>query len=91
MNIIDLRNQLLETPGGEKTNDRRGNPYPYGTQAWHDCINKNGLQLPAFNRRDQDRRETTGQDDLPEQPYVRILLTPAEKKLLEDVYLSELD
>lgn len=97
MNIIDLRDTFIETPTGKKIKDRRKNPYPYGTQEWRNYIIKNGFEFPPSDRRDNNRRNTdnsapvASQGDKPEKPYVRILLTPAEKKLLEDLYLSELD
>ena len=96
MNIIDLRKNLRESPTGQRISDRRKNPYAFGTQEWLDYIEQNGLERPEFDRRKMNRRASdNNQQNLDHPPagksYVRILLTPAEKKLLEDLYLSDLD
>jgi len=96
MNIIYLKNKCSETPTARQLKDRRRNPFPYGSKEWRDFIDDNGLAVSHIDRRVKDRRsneippqETGGNG--PEKPYVRILLTPAERKLLEDVFLSELE
>jgi len=97
MNIIDLRDKFIEAPTGRRLKERRHNPFPYGSKEWRDFILENGFDLPANDRRAKTRRcnnEAPPQeegDGAPEKPYVRILLTPAERKLLEDVFLSELE
>lgn len=93
MNIIDLRRNLLTTPVNERSNDRRKNPYPFGSDEWLDYIQKQGLNRPAYDRRKVIRRagdrRTQNENQHAERPYTRILLTPAEKKLLTDIYLAE--
>jgi len=96
MNIIDLRNKFRETPSTRRLKDRRDNPFPYGSEEWRNFIVDNGFAFPPADRRAESRCtddmvSEEGQGNEPEKPYVRILLTPAERKLLEDVFLSELE
>lgn len=96
MNIIDLRKNLRDSNINQRTADRRQNPHPFGSPQWREYIIENGLELPTHDRRKMHRRasdrlaatsETTQRD----RPYKRILLSPAEKKLLADIYLSDLE
>lgn len=98
MNIIDLRKNLRDSSTNQRLSDRRKNPYAFGTPEWLDYINKNGLECPTHDRRKMNRRMSdrgqqaqTNEQPLPEKPYTRIFLSPAEKKLLADLYLSDLD
>ena len=101
MNIIDLRKNLRRSSVTQRLADRRKVPYEFGSPEWLEYLKKNHLDRPKFNRRKADRRSDKRQ--LPdrrqqlaefvrsEKKYARILLTPAERKLLEDLYLSDLD
>ena len=95
MNIIDLRKNLRDSNINQRTTDRRQNPYPFGSPEWHEYIIKNGLERPSQDRRTVLRRASdrlaASEKNRHERPYKRILLTPAEKKLLEDMYLSDLE
>jgi len=96
MNIIDLRKNLRESVTGRLISDRRQNTYAFGTQEWLDYIKQHGLKLPTHDSRKINRRASDNNSQPIEaisakKPYVRILLTPAEKKLLDDMYLSDLD
>jgi hypothetical protein len=95
MNIIDLRKNLRDSNINQRTADRRQNPYPFGSPEWHEYIIKNGLERPSHDRRTILRRasdlRSVSETTRRERPYKRILLTPAEKKLLEDMYLSDLE
>lgn len=95
MNIIDLRKNLRDSNINQRTADRRQNPYPFGSPEWHEYIIKNGLERPSHDRRKMIRRASdrraTSETTRHERPYKRILLTPAEKKLLADMYLSDLE
>ncbi len=96
MNIIDLRKTLQASSTNQRLSDRRKNPYEYGTPEWLDYINKNGLGCPTHERRKTngcatDRRQQADNPDNPEKPYQRIILTPAEKKLLFDLYLGDFE
>jgi hypothetical protein len=96
MNLTDLRNNCRESSIGQRILDLRKNPHTYGTPEWRDYILRNGLEFPTHDRRKADRDNgDKGSEhrrvETKEKPYVRVLLTQAEKKLLEDIYLGELD
>ncbi|MDD2724024.1 MAG: hypothetical protein PHH59_08405 [Methylovulum sp.] len=95
MNIIDLRKNLRASPVNRRASDRRQNPYPYGSPEWLEFIRKHGLEQPAYDRRKILRRASDQhaptETKSSEKPYTRILLTPAEKKLLVDMYLTDLE
>lgn len=95
MNIIDLRKNLRDSNINQRNTDRRQNPYPFGSPEWHEYIIKHGLELPSHDRRTMHRRASdrraTSETARRDRPYKRILLTPAEKKLLADIYLSDLE
>jgi hypothetical protein len=96
MNIIDLRKNLRESDLNQRTADRRKNPHPYGSAEWEEYICQHGLNQPShdrrtFLRRASDRRQIQYEAAQQEKPYHRILLTPAEKKLLVDIYLTDFD
>ena len=94
MNIIDLRNRL-QTSSAYQNDDRRRNPYPYGSPEWTDYMRKNGFTFPTHDRRNATRR--TNLENPPsssaksEKPYIRILLSSNEKKLLADMYLIDFE
>jgi len=106
MNIINLRKNLRRLSKTRRVADRRVVPYEFGTPEWEENIKKNYLAWPKTDRRKQDRRvserrvperrqsssqlETLERSRL-ERKYARILLTPEEKRLIEDMYLRDLD
>jgi hypothetical protein len=105
MNIINLRKNLRRLSKTRRIADRRVVPYEFGTPEWEENIKKNYLSWPKTDRRKQDRRvgerrvperrqssqlETLERSRL-ERKYARILLTPEERKLIEDMYLRDLD
>lgn len=97
MNIIDLRENLTPFPSDNRASDRRKNPHPFGSPEWFEYIRANGLECPTHDRRQGPRRasdrrlHTQEGAERRENPYRRILLTAAEKKLLADMYLTDLD
>jgi hypothetical protein len=101
MNIIELRKNLRRSSVTQRITDRRKVPYEFGSPEWLEYIKENHLDLPAFNRRKADRRsdkrrlpdrrQQLAESVHSEKKYARIFLTPAERKLLEDLYLSDLD
>ena len=101
MNIIDLRKSLRRSSVTQRITDRRKVPYEFGSPEWLEYLKKNHLDCPKFNRRKADRRndkrrlpdrrQQLAEAVRPEKKYARIFLTPAERKLLEDLYLSDLD
>ncbi|MGZ8097226.1 MAG: hypothetical protein ACXWTH_07265 [Methylosarcina sp.] len=104
MNIINLRKNLRRLSKTRRIADRRVIPYEFGTPEWEENIKKNYLAWPKTDRRKQDRRvaerrvpdrrqnqlQTIERSRL-ERKYARILLTPEERKLIEDMYLRDLD
>ena len=101
MNIIELRKNLRRSSVTQRITDRRKVPYEFGSPEWMEYIKRNHLDRPKFNRRKEerrsdkrllpDRRQHLAESGRSEKKYARIFLTPAERKLLEDLYLSDLD
>lgn len=104
MNIINLRKNLRRLSKTRRISDRRVVPYEFGTPEWEEHIKKNYLAWPKTDRRKKDRR--VAERRVPdrrhnhaqpsershfEKKYSRILLTPEERKLIEDMYLRDLD
>jgi len=102
MNIIDLRKSLRRSSITQRITDRRKIPYAFGSPEWLEFLEKNHVDSPKFNRRKADRR--TDKRRLPdrrqqhnaesirsEKKYARIFLTRAERKLIEDLYLNDLE
>lgn len=96
MNIIDLRKNLRDSSTYQRLSDRRINTSAYGSPEWLNYLNQNGFEHPTYDRRQASQRvsdtDSTADEAAPlERPYKRIFLTPAERKLLEDMYLGDLD
>lgn len=104
MNIINLRKNLRRITKTRRTSERRACPHQFGTPEWERHIKANYLAWPKEDRRKAERRGRERR--LPdrrenhvdphersylEKKYTRIFLTPEERVLLEDLYLSELD
>jgi hypothetical protein len=102
MNILNLRKELRRSKDSRRLEDRRKVPYPFGSPEWEEHIKKNYLAWPKTNRREDSRRTNERrspdrrQQQLAEQSrslkkYARVLMTAAERKLIEDLYLSDLE
>jgi hypothetical protein len=102
MNIIDLRKSLRRSSVTQRKEDRRKVPYEFGSPEWLEYITKNNLDCPKFDRRKGERRndkrrlpdrrqQLTEEPIRSEKKYARIFLTPAERKLIEDLYLNDLE
>ncbi|MGZ8152115.1 MAG: hypothetical protein ACXW0Q_04445 [Methylovulum sp.] len=107
MNIVDLRKNLRRSSIDRRVADRRKNPHAFGTPEWLNYIKVNNLECPETDRRKMERRtnkerrlpdrreyrveETVEQTVRFEKKYERIFLTPAELKLIEDVFLNDLE
>lgn len=104
MNIINLRKNLRRSSKTRRISDRRVAPYEFGTPEWEEYIKKNYMAWPKTDRRQRERR--VNERRVPdrrhnhaqpsersqfERKYSRILLTPEERKLIEDLYLRDLD
>jgi len=101
MNIIELRKNLRRSLVTQRITDRRKVPYEFGSPEWLEYIKKNHVDRPKFNRRKADRRsdkrrlpdrrQQLAESVRPDEKYARIFLTPSERKLIEDLYLNDLD
>lgn len=102
MNLYDFRRNPRRTSMTRRMDDRRKIPYPFGSPEWVENIKNHYLAWPKNNRRNANRRsderraEERRQHQLSEQSrsekkYSPILLTQEERKLIEDLYLSDLD
>ena len=104
MNIINLRRNLRRLSKTRRIADRRIVPYEFGTPEWEEHIKAHYLAWPKTDRRKQERR--VNERRVPdrrsshvqppehsrfEKKYARILLTPEERKLIEDMYLKDMD
>lgn len=104
MNIINLRKNLRRLSKTRRISDRRTIPYEFGSPEWEEHIKSHYLVWPKKDRRLQERR--ANERRIPdrrnnqvlssprsrfEKKYARILLTPEERKLIEDMYLKEID
>jgi hypothetical protein len=102
VNIINLRKELRRSQETRRVEDRRKVPYPFGTPEWEEHIKRHYLAWPKTNRRVDNRRSNERrspdrrEQQLTEQSrslkkYARVLLTAEERKLIEDLYLSDLE
>lgn len=104
MNIINLRKNLRRLSKTRRVADRRVAPYEFGTPEWEEYMKKNYVAWPKNDRRVNNRR--TAERRVPdrrqsqmnasersrfERKFSRVLLTPEERKLIEDMYLRDLD
>ncbi|MDP1772858.1 MAG: hypothetical protein Q8L15_11290 [Methylobacter sp.] len=102
MILYDFRRNPRRSIMTRRMTDRREIPYPFGSPEWEENIKNHYLAWPKFNRRNvsrrsDDRRALERRDQLlseqrrSEKKYSPILLTQEEKKLIEELYLSDLD
>jgi hypothetical protein len=96
MNIIDLRKGSRRTLTTEPIAERRKNTSDFGSTEWLEHIKNNLLDCPNFDRRNNERRTSdrrennTTESAHPTKNSVRIFLTPAEKKLIQDLHMIDL-
>jgi hypothetical protein len=99
--IFDRRKADRRSDKGRCKDDRRKVPYQFGSPEWLKFITKNNLDCLRFDRRNADKRSDKRR--LPDRrnqyiaepihskkKYVRIFLTRTEKKIIEDLYLNDL-
>ncbi len=102
MILYDFRRNLRRSVMTRRITDRREITYAFGSPEWVDNIKKHYLAWPKSNRRNvnrrsDDRRALERREQLlseqrrSEKKYSPILLTEEEKKLIEELYLSDLD
>ncbi|MFI3219998.1 MAG: hypothetical protein QX189_12920 [Methylococcales bacterium] len=98
MNIIDLRNKLQQSSTERRiSSDNRKVSYQFGSPEWLERMKNKELKYLEEERRKIIRR-SEDQESIAESETIdtektvkRIFLTPGEKKLLQDIYLSDLD
>lgn len=102
MNIIDLRKSLRRSSVTQRREDRRKVPFAFGTPEWLEYVKNNNIDYPESDRRKAERRndkrrlpdrrqQQLVEPTRSEKKYARIFLTPAERKLIEDLYLNDLE
>jgi hypothetical protein len=102
MNIINLRESHRRSSTTQRIAERRKVANAFGSPEWLIYIKNNSVDCPKFNRRKAERRtERRRLPDRREQyaaghihsknDYARIFLTPAERQLIQDLYLSDLE
>ena len=91
MYIIDLRQSPRRSSATKRIAERRKVTREFGSHEGLKTINNRPADCPQFNRRSTERR--TDKRRLPDrrEKYARIKFTQAEKKLIEDVYLVDLE
>ncbi|MDO9168331.1 MAG: hypothetical protein Q7U18_04445 [Methylobacter sp.] len=102
MNLYDFRHNPRRSLMTRRVADRRKTPYPFGSPEWVENIKKHYLAWPKVNRRNLNRRtnerravdrrlQQLSEQRRSEKKYSMILLTQEERKLLEDLYMSDQD
>jgi hypothetical protein len=102
MNIINLRKGLRRSSETRRINDRRNVPYQFGSPQWLEHVQKTYAAWPKSERRGNSRRSDDRrlpdrrQHQLSEQrmthrKFSKVLLSREELKLIEDLYLGEVD
>jgi hypothetical protein len=101
MNIIDLRKGPRRSSTTQRVDERRKVSHEFGSPEWLEYLQENQVDCPMDDRRKAERRTEKRQlsdrrEEFAEMPadsinnYNRIYLTPAEKEILQDLYLDEL-
>lgn len=102
MNLYNLRRTLRRLTATRRVTDRRKILHAFGSQEWIENIKKHYLAWPksnrrATNRRNKERRalerrtQQLTEQRRSEKKFSMILLTEEERKLIEDLYLSDLE
>lgn len=95
MNIIDLRKKLLQSSTTGQVFDRRKISYQFGSPEWLAFMTDNNLDCPAEDRRKiirrEEDREPSNEVVQSEFTHKRLALTAGERRLLQDIYLTDFD
>lgn len=102
MNLYNFRHNPRRSSMTRRMTDRRKIPYPFGSPEWVENIKNHYLAWPKSNRRNMNRRsderraierrqQLLSEQRRSEKKYSPILLTQEERKLIEDLYLNDLD
>ena len=101
MNIIDLREGPRRSLITGRIDERRKVAHEFVSSEWLKYIKDNAVDCPKIDRRIAERHTEKRQYPDRREPHVaqpadamnnhvRIFLSPAEKQLIKDLYLSEL-
>lgn len=102
MNLYDFRRKPRRSSMTRRMEDRRKVPYPFGSPEWVENIKKHYLAWPKTNRRNLSRRsnerraverrmQQLSEQHRSEKKHSLILLTQEERKLIEDLYMNDLN
>lgn len=95
MNVIDLRKKLLQSSTIGRVFDRRKISYQFGSPEWLAFMTDNNLDCPAEDRRKiirrEEDREPSNEVVESESAHKRLALTAGERRLLQDIYLTDFD
>ncbi|UOA08032.1 hypothetical protein [Methylobacter sp. S3L5C] len=101
MYIIDLRKSPRRLFITCKLDERRKITHEFGSSEWFTAIKNNNVDCPDFNRRKlenpidnrclSDRRESLVTETTLSKKKTSIFLTQGEAKLIEDIYLMDLE
>jgi hypothetical protein len=96
MNIIDLRKGPRRASTTVPVTERRKNTSEFGSPEWLEHIKNNLLDRPDFDRRNIERRTADRRENKAAESAhttknsARIFLTPAERKLIQDLHMIDL-
>lgn len=101
MYIIDLRESPRRSLINHQLDERRKITHEFGSSEWLVAIKNNKVDYPCFNRRKVekpvdnrqlcDRREKSVTEPTLSNKTISIFLTQGEAKLIEDIYLMDLE
>jgi hypothetical protein len=99
MNIIDLRKNFRRSLMDPRISEQEKSVSEMDLPEWgaEMIANNKTSNMSQPDRRKMDRRRNTqssvqlAETGASKKTYTRILLTPAERRLIEDMYLSDLD
>lgn len=102
MNLYDYRRKPRRSVMTRRIDDRREIPHPFGSPEWVENIKNHYLAWPISDRRAMSRRSderraverrqlSLSEQSRSEKKYSPVLLTQEERKLIEDLFLCDLD
>jgi hypothetical protein len=102
MNLYDYRRKPRRAIMTRRIDDRREIPHPFGSPEWVENIKSHYLAWPISDRRAMSRRSderraverrqlSLSEQSRSEKKYSPVLLTQEERKLIEDLFLCDLD
>jgi len=101
LHINEMRSNTRRSTTDRRISDRRIISYPFGSPEWLANIEASYLYCPKYDRRKFNRRgierrsldrrqQQLSEYDSRDKRYHQLVLTREERKLIEDLYLSDL-